>query len=73
MTEEQIKKIHDTCHHWLDGYCGMYTAREFAESVCELEEPDFANVMGLIDDYDLRGNGENDGLAMSIEEIFYED
>lgn len=71
MTKNEIKKVKIICHHWLDGYCGAFTAEEFATDVIKLEEPDFDNVMGLIDEYGLRGNGENDGLAMSIEELFY--
>lgn len=69
MSSKETKEIRDACHHWLDSTLGSVSAEEFAVDVCGMDSPDFGDVMGLIDEYGIRGNGELDGLAMEIENI----
>ena len=70
----KIKEVEQITLNWLNGEVNNEELQEFVDEVLKLEYKTFASVIDLVNQYFRTYNtdGEIDGLAMEIEELFEE-
>lgn len=70
MNEHKLK---DILYEWLDNIVGDETIKVIFDNINNLEEKDFSSVIEIVNrylGYELTKDGEFDGIAMAVEELF---